>query len=554
MKKELMIMLGAALLGTVCFSNITAEKASAKTSGDYQYVITGKKQKTCAIRKYTGKDKDVKIPSKLDGYTVTRIGNLAFAKNMNIQSVTFPKRVTKIGRKAFKGCENLKKIKFSDNIHTIEREAFYLCMELKDVSLPSKLKKLGNYAFDYCPIKDISIPQYVESIGYESFDRIGLDSITVDEKNKTYDSRENCNALIKTSTNTIIYGSNKSTVPSTVTAIGEEAFYNCRKLKEITIPAGFKTIGNSAFQDCDALEKVSFSEGLKKIGDGAFFGCSSLKDIKLPDSLETIGGYAFQDCKKISNINIPKDLIKTDDFRKIFQSCDIKSISVADGNKFYDSRDNCNGVIETATNTLVLGCENTNIPDSVKVIGNNPFVTVPSELIIPEGVEELSDNAFYFNEDLKKISLPSTLKSIGSGAFWDCCSIREITIPEGIAEIKDDTFNHCEKLEKITLPSSLKSIGLFAFNYCGSLKEISIPDGTCEIKENAFNYCEKLKKITLPSTLKSIGSNAFLYCPLVTVNYKGSKAEWKKIKIDDVENAVEDNWWNKAKIICNYKG
>ena len=531
MKKELMIMLGAAVFGTVCLTNLSADKASAKTSGDYQYVITGKKQKTCAIRKYTGKDKDVKIPARLDGYTVTRIGNLAFAKNMNIQSVTFPKRVTKIGRKAFKGCENLKKIKFSDNIHTIEREAFYLCMELKDVSLPSKLKKLGNYAFDYCPIKDISIPQYVENIGYESFDRIGLDSITVDEKNKTYDSRENCNALIKTSTNTIIYGSNKSTVPSTVTAIGEEAFYNCRKLKEITIPAGFKTIGNSAFQDCDALEKVSFSEGLKKIGDGAFFGCSSLKDIKLPDSLKTVGGHAFQDCKKLNEINIPRDLTKTDNLEDIFHGCPIENISVADGNKFYDGRDNCNGVIETASDTLVLGCKNTNIPSTVKVIGNNPFVTIPSELIVPEGVEVLSDNAFYFNEDLKKISLPSTLKSIGSGAFWDCCSIREITIPEGISEIKDDTFNHCEKLEKITLPSSLKSIGLFA-----------------------FNYCEKLKTITLPSTLKSVGSNAFLYCPLLTVNYKGSKADWKKIKIDDEKNAVEDNWWTKAKIICNYKG
>ena len=74
MKKELVFILGAAVLGIVCFSNLTADKVSAKTSGDYKYVVTGKKKKTCAIRKYTGKETDVTVPEKLDGYTVTRIG------------------------------------------------------------------------------------------------------------------------------------------------------------------------------------------------------------------------------------------------------------------------------------------------------------------------------------------------------------------------------------------------------------------------------------------------------------------------------------------------
>ena len=480
MKKELVFMLGAAVLGTVCFSNITADKVSANTSGDYKYVITGKKQKTCAIRKYTGKDKDVVVPAKLDGYTVTRIGNSAFARNRKIKSVTLPKRVTKIGKKAFILCDKLKEVKLSDNIHTIESEAFDSCYKLENITLPSKLKKIGSYAFFDCSIKDLYIPQYLEKFDDSSFRNNSLDSIAVDGKNKKYDSRENCNALIERSTNTIVLGSNKTTVPSTVTAIGDYALSDSDKLKEITIPASVKTIGDYAFNHCDSLEKVIFSEGLTDIGEYAFGVCGSLKEIKFPDSLETIGNRAFEYCKNLNSIYIPKNLKKTENLREKFWGNGLKSISVADGNPYYDSRDNCNGMIETSSNTLVLACETTNIPNTVKIIGQFSYVTSPSELIIPEGVEELSEGAL--------------------------CG--------------------CENVEKITLPSSLKSIGPYAIAHCYLLKEITISEGITEIKEDTFNCCEALEKI----------------------NYRGSKAQWEKIKISDPDKLEEFD------INYNYKG
>ena len=503
MKKELVFILGAAVLGTVCFSNLTADKVSAKTSGDYKYVVTGKKKKTCAIRKYTGKETDVTVPEKLDGYTVTRIGNQAFARNRKIKSVTLPKRVTKIGKKAFIFCDKLKEVNLSDNIHTIESEAFDECYRLENITLPSKLKKIGSYAFFDCSIKDLYIPQYLEKIGDSSFRNNSLDSIAVDEKNKKFDSREDCNAMIERLTNTIVLGSNKTTVPSTVTAIGEDAFYNCRKLKEITIPAGVKTIGENAFQHCASLEKVIISEGLTDIGEFAFGSCGSLKEVKFPDSLETIGSKAFEYCKSLNSIYIPKNLKKTEDLRDKFWGAGIKSITVADGNPYYDSRDNCNGVIETSSNTLVLACENTNIPKTVKIIGEFAYVTFPSELIIPEGVEELSEGAL--------------------------CG--------------------CETTEKITLPSSLKSIGPYAFEHCYLLKEITIPEGITEIKESTFNCCEALEEITLPSSLTVIESciTGSSY-KMETVNYRGSIAQWKKIKISDYD-ILEELYIN-----YNYKG
>ena len=143
MKKELIFMLGAAVLGTVCFSNITADKVSAKTSGDYKYVITGKKKKTCAIRKYLGKDKDVVIPEKIDGYTVTRIGNRAFKNNDNIKSIKLSKHITIIGESSFYGCDELKDITFPKKFHTIKTKAFEYCYNLKNITLPSKLKTIG---------------------------------------------------------------------------------------------------------------------------------------------------------------------------------------------------------------------------------------------------------------------------------------------------------------------------------------------------------------------------------------------------------------------------
>ena len=472
MKKELIFLLAAAALGTVCFSNLTAGKVSAKTGGDFQYTVNVKDKKTCSIRKYTGKANNVTVPSKINGYKVTRIGDMAFAGNSKIRSVKLPKKVTSIGKKAFTRCKNLKKINLPDNITTIGTDAFYDCGKLTIPAVPAKLKKAGAYAFMDCKVKKFTFTSNMKELDKEAFTRcdigeftisrdvdnfdsdtlwgVQFDKISVDNANKKYDSRDNCNALIETATNTLLVGSNTTAIPSTVTAIDKDAFSNCDRIKEIYIPDSVKTIGERAF----------FCTGLEKI-------------------------------------NIPKDLQKTD-LLKIIKSDSLSSISVSEGNPFYDSRDNCNGVIDTESNLLVLACKNTVIPATVKAIDSFAYMTTPLELIIPEGVVNIENWAFKDIKTLEKITLPSSLNYIGKDAFRGCENLREVNIQEGLTIIGDGSFFACDKLEKITLPSTLVSIGWEAFSDCDSLTEIYIPKNVKNIDfKSAFNNCFLLERITI---------------------------------------------------------
>ena len=646
MKKELTFILTAACAGTLCFGSLTADKVSAKTSGDYKYEIISEEQKTCKISKYTGGGGDIEIPSTIDGYTVTEIGDQAFSSS-DVANVTLPETLTIIGKYAFYGCDYIDSIKIPDNVHTIKSGAFYECDYLTDIKLPSGLKTIGNYVFESCNLKELHIPQYVESIGEES---IHAEKITVDENNKFYDSRDNCNALIETSTNTLIKASkNTSFIPSTVTEIGDKAFSGIDELKEITIPASVKKIGKQAFYGCDTLEKVVLSEGLSYIGYEAFGSCDSLKDIDLPDSVEKLMRRCFVSCKKIESIHIPANL-KDTDFNSVFDGCQLKNISVAEGNALYDSRDNCNAIIEKSTDTLLVACDNSKIPASVKKIAPNAFDSLDgiTEISIPDSVIEIGEGAFYHCENLKKVKLPAKLKSIEANTF-SRTALEEIKIPEGVTIIKESAFaesklnkislpdslitiegtafdcpltelyiprnlknavwsdvfcgsfnnnslkslkvdpknpyydsrNNCNaviekssgtlvmacnkttipasvikigdfafyelcKISKINIPKSVKSIGPDAFSRCDNLETITFASGTRTIPATIVMESFKFTKITIPKSVKRIRSSSLL-SNLKTINYKGSKADWKKIKIDNPKDL------KRVKINYNYK-
>ena len=613
MKKELIVMLGAAVLGTVCCSNMTADKVSAKTSGDYKYVITGKKKKTCAIRKYTGKDKDVTVPDKLDGYTVTRIGDSAFARNKKIQNVKLPKHITIIGEKSFSACLNLKSITLSPKVHTIRKNAFRACRHLNDIRFSSNLKKIGDEAFSGCEsLKEIKLPDSVEKIGSYAFFDCGenasiyipknlgktdlrsafdiekISNITVADGNKFYDSRDNCNAVIETAANKLIFGTGNSTVPGSVSVIGSKAFADCSTMKTFTVPATVSKIEDHAFYNCSDLETVNFSEGLTNIGDEAFRYCDSLKDIKLPDSVETIGKDAFCGCNKVENIYISKNLGKTD-FANVFCCESLTKVSVSGDNKFYDSRDNCNAIIETAGNKLVLGTNNTSIPDSISVIGSSAFSYLNhfSEITIPESVKTIEDNAFYGCTSLKEINLPDSVETIGEYAFYDCKGVEKLYIPKNLGKtdlpnvfecislteitVADgnkyyDSRNNCNAvIEKATdtmvlagkgsvIPDTVKVIGPFVYTnvpskcgYTNAPSKIVIPEGVEKISNNAFNANDAINTVTIPVSIKEIGYDVFDY-GLQTINYRGSKAQWKKIKISNPDNL------KGVKINYNYKG
>ena len=183
-----------------------------------------------------------------------------------------------------------------------------------------------------------------------------------------------------------------------VVAISSDAFISCRGLTSVIIPEGVTSIGEAAFAGCRSLSSITISRSVTSIGRSAFANCSGLTSIAIPASVTAIGEAAFSGCSGLM------------------------SIGVEDGNEMYDSRDNCNAIIETASNTLILGCQNTMIPNSVTSIGYSAFSGCYglTNVIIPESVTSIAHYAFTACYNLTSIKIPKSATTIGAHVFEGC--------------------------------------------------------------------------------------------------------------------------------------
>jgi len=273
-------------------------------------------------------------------------------------------------------------VSFDGVEYTVDRigaNAFLNNSSLKSVVIPSTVSVIDDNAFMNCVcLTSIRIPKSVTNIGSFAFNGCGcLASIVVDEENNVFDSRDNCNAIIETNTNKLRFGCNETVIPNTVTSIAAYAFYYS-KIKTIVIPSSVLTIGNNAFSGCSSLESLTISKGITKLDHSLFVGCPN-----------------------------------------------ISSIIVDEGNTVYDSRGNCNAIIETSSNKLLLGCKNT---------------------VIPNGVTDIGLSAFEGCTDLSTITIPNSVANIEKSAF-NGCRLRSVltkNINTVINEksFSDATFNH----------------------------------------------------------------------------------------------------------------
>ena len=308
----------------------------------------------------------------------------AFKDCTNIKNIIIPNEITSIGHSTFYNCSSLESIIIPNNIRDIRESTFYACYSLYSITLPINLESIGDLAFGGCEsIKSINIPE-------------------------------------------------------TVINIGSDAFAYCSALEEINIPNSVKILEDRTFVDCENLTSIVIPEGVESIGDSAFEGCS-LKEIILPDSLISIGDDAFCQCD-ITEIIIPKNVKNIG--KHIFRYCDsLNKITVDSNNDIYDSRESCNAIIETKSNTLINGCGSSIIPETVSYIG---------------------DYAFYCCS-LENVDLPNSVIAIGDYAFGYCVELTVITIPETVTELADYLFYGCCKIEKIILHNNIVKIGSYAF-------------------------------------------------------------------------------------------
>ena len=302
----------------------------------------------------------------------------------------------------------------------------------------------------------------------------------------------------------------------TVTSIGDYAFYECSSLTSITIPNSVTSIGSYAFRGCSSLTSITIGNSVTSIGDWAFYNCTSLTSITIPNSVTSIGWSAFSGCTSLTSITIPNSV--TSIRSAAFADCSgLTSIKVEAGNTSYDSHGNCNAIIETATNTLIAGCQNTTIPNSVTSIGNWAFSTCSSltSITIPNSVTSIGSSAFLGCTSLTSSTIPNSVTSIGDWAFYNCTSLTSITIGNSVTSIGSKTFYNCSKLTSINIPNSVTSIGINAFWHCTSLTSITIPNSVTSIGDWAFSACSSLTDVyCYAENVPTTSSNAFSSSPI----------------------------------------
>ena len=414
--------------------------------------------------------------------------------------------------------------------------SFSDCGKLSDITFPEGTLRIGDYSFARCTrLEQIYIPSSVEYVGSNPFTECAnLKSITVAANNLVYDSRNNCNAIIETENNQLVTGCKNTVIPENIESIGLYAFSGCDGLTAIDLTENLQEIDGGAFEDCINISSLYIPEKVRKIGYYAFKGCSGLENItvakenpvydsrnncnaiidtknmklivgcntsKIPSDISSISYGAFYGCKDIKSIEIPKSVTNIES--GAFQGCSgIEYLTVDSENPVYDSRSNCNAIIEKESNTLIVGCKTTKILSSVEVIGQEAFADCSDleSIVIPDSVTKMGYWAFSGCSGLKQIKLSKNLKSITMDCFSECSALENIVIPEGITQLAPGAFMHCTNLKKIELPSTLEGIYEHAFARCINLTQITIPEKVNVIAYGAFLGCDNLKDIYYPRT------------------------------------------------------
>ena len=417
-------------------------------------------------------------------YINMSVGDNAFAENKKITTLYIGSNATEVGAYAFYNMQNLAKVVIYDGVNTIGDSAFRNCDKLSSIVLPDSLKKLGVMVFNSLDsLESIHLPNALVTIPEDAFSDCGsLKSVTGGEGVK----------YIQNAAFTACKSLASFEFSSSLITISERAFSWCG-FEELDIPQRVRLIGNNAFDGNYNLKYAIIPDGITNMGEAIFLNCDRVillcKASSTPDSWSAKWNCWFD--------NYTLDVYWS--FDRFMQSGGVKYAVMKDGKMLALSYD------ETVADVVL---QNGTVALSPNIFRDNKNI---ESIVIPEGVTHISDWAFSNCESLMSVKLPSTLKSIGIGAFMRS-GIEEIILPDGLTEIGNEAFAECRYLEKVTLSDGIKTLNEYVFRSCEALRSIIIPEGVTHIDNGAFAYCYKLEEVVLPSTLKVIDDEAFGWC------------------------------------------
>lgn len=352
-----------------------------------------------------------------DVYSVNIIGNLAFANNSGLISVTIPNSITDIEASAFRYCTNLTFVSIGSSVTNIGQQAFRNCSSLTVVTIPNSVVSIGAAAFGNCS---------------------GLSTINFNATNCNIMGSPSSNLFVFTgcsNLNTINIGNNVANIPS-------GAFCGCNGPTSITIPNSVTSIGSSAFWGCSSLESITIGNSVTNISQGAFGGCSGLTTITIPNSVTIIGPSAFAGCSGLTTVTIGN------------------SVTYIGESTFY----NCCNLISVT------------IGNSVTSIGSYAFrnCTNLDSIDIPNSVTTIGERAFFDCSNLTYVNFSNSVDSIKFGTFSNCTSLVSIIIPNSVVYIGRRAFYCCRGLESVIIGSGVNTIDQAAFYDCSSLNIVTM--------------------------------------------------------------------------------
>ena len=469
------------------------------------------------LLQYKGNDVDLVLPASMNGKNYD-IYTGAFYYYKTLKSVVIPDSVKVIGENAFYMCNTMTSATIGKNVTTIANNAFAYCNKLESVVIPDTVKTIGTYAFvSNISMTDLQIGSGVTTVGEKAFANCPkLTGVHIKDFEAwckitfgSYDANPLAGARKLYVNGELL---TNAVIPTSVTKIGEYAFYYCDSITSVTLHDGITGIGAQAFAFCSNLSgAIYLPDTTTSIGDYAFFDCEKLNSIRLGTGLTTIGTEAFNYCYRlaevINNSALELTLVSQDNGMVALYALEIhkgaSKLAIAGDYIFYTF----NGA------NYMLG-----------YTGNDAV------LVLPE-----SYNGEKYN--------------IGSFAFCTSATLTDVTLSSGVEHVGAHAFVNCTALKSVTVSDSVKSFGANAFQYCGVLSRVNItdlakwceiefengdanpltcarrlfvngelltnlviPEGTTYINPYVFYYCNSLTSVTLPSTLEYIGSSAFRYC------------------------------------------